>query len=246
MRPTVDWLKRAFVVYNRQYFGGKLPMPKFEVSDKCTFSNNGVEDDAFGYYMPNARYNLSTRRVTRILDSGTICLTTKWSRDVNDVIGTLLHEMAHMYVYLVMRVYPYDIHGKEFMSVASRLAEDGWDVVSNDLKDSDKIDADDEENTNNTRILCLISKPKGKNYKYWCCICDKNTSNQVYLLANKIPGVTSVKFYQCNSKNLEFYKMNPMKLNGFGGMTLQDITKAMSNYFGEDPSLFDFNKAKKL
>jgi len=246
MRPTVDWLKRAFVVYNRQYFDNKLPMPRFEVSNNCTYTNDGVEDDAFGYYLPNARYNLATRQVTRILDPGTICITTKWSRETNDVIGTLLHEMVHMYVYLVMRIYPYDTHGKEFMSVANKLASDGWDIISNDLKDTDTLDSDNEEKTKNDRILCLISKPNGENYKYWCCVCDMNSSNQVYLLANRIPGVSSVNFYKCNSKNLEFYKMKPSKLNGFGGMTTKSISDAMANYFNENPSVFDFKKMKKI
>ena len=245
MRPTVEWLNRAFAVYNNRYFGGKLPMPKIIVSDNCTYDDNGVENDAFGYYLPDARYNYATRRITRVLGPGTLCLTTKWSRDVNDVVGTLLHEMIHMYIYLVLRINPHNAHGAEFMSIAKYIEADGWDVTSDDIKKTDTT-GKDKKVKKEERILCLIVKPKGKNYKYWCCICDKKTSNMAYLAASKIQGVSKIVFYQCNSKNIEFFKMNPSKLTGFGAMTLAELSNSMAQYFNEPAETFNFKKMKQL
>lgn len=245
MRPTVEWLDRAFDVYNKRYFGGTLPHPEIVVSDNCTYSENGVENDAFGYYLPNAKYNYATRMITRILGPGTLCMTTKWSRNADDVVGTLLHEMIHMYIYLVLRINPINAHGTEFMSIAKRIESDGWDVTSDDIKKSDTTGKDKKVKPEE-RILCLITKPKGKNYKYWCCVCDKKNSNQAYLAASKIQGVQKIVFYQCKSKNIEFFRMNPSNLTGFGAMTLAELSNNMAQYFNEPVDVFNFRKMKHL
>lgn len=134
MIPTIDWMQQSFTTYNNLYFGGKLPTPRFEVSKNCIV--NGQE--VWGYYDLKANFSYVTRRITKVHDIGVICLTSKYSRSEADVIGTLLHEMIHEYIYLVLGIYPVLKHGIIFQQIAKRIESDGWDVTSNDKKNTDQ------------------------------------------------------------------------------------------------------------
>jgi hypothetical protein len=121
MVPTLEWMKVNFDKCNRRYFNDKIPCPKFSLN---------CPEGYWGYYMPDARYNRITRKMVQINSSGTLYLTSKYSRNEKDVISTLLHEMIHMYIMLVMKKYPLDQHGRDFTQIASVLNRDGWNISS--------------------------------------------------------------------------------------------------------------------
>lgn len=243
MRPTPEWMKQAFAVYNARFFGGELPTPRFEVKKDCKVNGQ----DVWGYYDLKANFSYATRRITRVHDIGVICLSSKYSRAEEDVIGTLIHEMIHEYVYLVIGVYPVDKHGRQFQQIARQIESYGFDVTSNEIKSTDSLDNDGDDNVvRHDKVLCLLRKPNGKNYRYWCCICDKEQTNEAYLTASMLPGIKSVTFYECNSPKLSFFKSNPKKLTGFGAQTMLELINILSGYFNENPNIFDFRKLKKL
>ena len=128
MRPTIPWMQQAFGFYNKKYFGGRLEVPKFNLN--CPYGN-------WGFYTPNGTFDRFTRRA-KIFGSGTISLSNEYSRDEKDLIGTLLHEMIHMYIILVNKKYPFNQHGSMFQNWADKLNAQGWEISeANEKKDTD-------------------------------------------------------------------------------------------------------------
>ena len=138
MVPTIKWIEQNFNIFNKKYFDSKLPTPKFSLN---------CPDNMWGFYDYKFVYNMR-RQVTKILSVGELCLTSKYSRNEIDVKSTLLHEMIHMYIYLIARIYPKNEHGKEFQFFASYINRDGYNVSATGVekKDSDILNGGINEN----------------------------------------------------------------------------------------------------
>jgi hypothetical protein len=227
MVPTVAWMRQKFAEYNARYFGNRLPVPQFKV-EKMT--------DRFGNYYLNADYNTATRKITRVTGNGVISLTNQYSRNENSLISTLLHEMIHEYVYLVMRIYPEDVHGREFMSVANKINADGWKVAGKTrLTNSDR---ENNGQNNASCVLLVLITPTRKDFKWWICKADERNRQAFVNSAKQVEGVQHITFYRCKSGGLEHVKSDPITLFGWGGRTYYDAVNKMAEYCGEDPSLF--------
>ena len=227
MIPTVPWMRQKFAEYNQKYFGGQLPTPQFAVEGL-----SGL----WGAYDLDARYNLRTLKITKVNGNGKITLTNRYSRDENAVISTLLHEMCHEYVYLVMGICPQNKHGKEFMSIAQRINADGWKISSETIRTD--TDTEGKNQQYDAAILCIIKKPEGTDYKWWICKCEKGNIQQFNSTAKKIDGVSSVAFYEVDCPELEHVKSDPSTLFGWGGMSYLDAITRMAEYCGTSPTDF--------
>ena len=127
MIPDLKWMKQNFDTFNVKYFNGQIPMPKF--SFNCP-------SDMWGCYKADAKY--IGRRITTIGSAGELCLTKRYSRNQKSIQNTLLHEMIHMYIFLVLRIKPRNNHGIDFNRIARRINRDGWNISeSNDIEDDD-------------------------------------------------------------------------------------------------------------
>lgn len=132
--PNERWMYNCFVHYNREYFDDSLPIPEF--STEC-------DGSLWGSYAPEFFYDTESRRVVDISGNGTIKLNGMYKRTVDSWVLTLLHEMAHEYVFMVMKVYPKNPHGREFEAVAKYIRRKSggvWNItettekVSTDMK----------------------------------------------------------------------------------------------------------------
>ena len=235
MVPTVAWMRQKFAEYNQKYFGGKLSTPKF-IATKL--------NRIWGKYtLDSGRFNQRTRKVLSFRDYGELYLTTSYSRDEKAVISTLLHEMIHMYLYTVARIYPQNQHGREFMNVAKYIIADGWNIESETIQ----TDTDVENNGEvGTCIIFLIKKDQGQDYKWWVCKADENNMQAFETTASKINGVTATAFYQVQTGALEHVKSDPATLFGWGGMTYWEAINKMADYCGADPADFNANTMKKI
>ena len=124
MIPSVKWIAKNFDRFNREYFGSRLEKPEFRCAPVCFAGGQ----ECYATYDYNLDINF-WGKVRRAITPGIITFSTKYSLPEAFCQGTLLHEMAHMYVYTVMLKFPKDPHGKEFQSIAGRIASDGWDVL---------------------------------------------------------------------------------------------------------------------
>lgn len=244
MKPTIPWLKQAFNYYNTKYFGGKLMMPSFSL--RCS-------DNNWGFYKPNGTFNKLTRRVA-LNGPGILFLNGNYSREEKDWVGTLLHEMIHMYINTVMLLYPSNPHGKEFYQLAQKINEDGWEISEkNEKKNTDIISGNDEDNIEyNNRIVkpylfCIIDEPNGKNYKYWGFKGDYNTLPQYIATAKKLKqfGAKSVTIYYCYSNNLGSLNSSPQTLDGIGANSIEELIQKLSTLIKE-PLKFDNFKQYKI
>ena len=132
--PNERWMYNCFVHYNREYFDNSLPIPKF--STEC-------DSSLWGSYAPEFFYDTNSRRVVDIRGNGTIKLNGMYKRTVDSWVLTLLHEMAHEYMFMVMKVYPENPHGREFEAIAKYIRRKSggvWNIteptekVSTDMK----------------------------------------------------------------------------------------------------------------
>lgn len=237
MIPTVAWMRQKFAEYNSKYFANKLPVPEFRVARM---------KDRFGNYFLDGKVDDQTRRVVSVVDNGTLSLTSHYSRNENDVISTMLHEMVHEYLYLVLRICPKDRHGREFRQVGRNIEADGWNLGADGVE---LVDSDVETNENGATGSCilLVIKATARNdYKWWICRADENNIDAFSKVVNGIDGLDGFGFYQCQSACLEHVKSDPSTLFGWGGKTYQEAVGKLSKYCGESPQLFYGKNLKKI
>ena len=221
MVPSLPWVKKNFDLYNSKYFGGKLPTPKFNLD-----ALKGLE---WGRYDPHCLYYKSNRKVCSIKDAGILTLSNAFDRPEQSVINTLLHEMIHEYVNLILRVCPENPHGAEFMSMADRINADGWNVEDVTFRTDD-----DKEYAPRPSIVLVISKPKGTDYRYWLCKVNPAQIPQFEATASKIPGTTHA-FYEINTDCFRDCVSDPVGLTGYHGMSWHDMVKNICEELGESP-----------
>ena len=126
MIPNLEWCKQNFSAFNKQYFGGKLPMPKF--SYNCP-------KDTWGVY--NADVEYQENKIMNIFSSGEMALTKLYDRNEKGIQNTLLHEMIHMYCALILKIVP--THDSNFDQLAARINQDGWSISETNEKTEDDV-----------------------------------------------------------------------------------------------------------
>ena len=228
MVPTIPWVRSKFDTYNKKYFGGRLPTPEFKI---CPLGGE------WGRYDLNARYYKGNRKIFEVKGTGTLSLTSDFDRTENAIVNTLLHEMIHEYVYLILRVYPKDEHGEEFMNIANKINADGWEVEEVTFM----TDTDKNASIQNSIVL-IISKPRGTDYKYWLCPVDPSQIEQFRATASKIPGI-KFDFYELGSPCLRGQPSDPSTLLGWRGMSYVEMIDQICKDTGANKS--DFNRPQR-
>lgn len=235
MVPTIPWMREKFSEYNRKYFGGQLQTPRFNVQRMA---------NKWGTFeLPGAKFSKSTRRITSIPNTGILTLTSQYSRDEKAVITTLLHEMVHQYVYTIMQIYPQNVHGREFMSIAQKLAADGWKITA--VTDMTETDTENNGENSNGVILCIFNAPNEESYKWWICKADENQIPQFTSSVSSIEGATP-HFYWTPTGEFEHVRSDPNTLFGWGGMTYQEAAEHVAEYCGINPSVLNPSNMKIL
>ena len=236
MKVTAERAEHAFDMYNKKYFGNKLETPKFVF--EC-------DPGYFGYYRPHAAFDKYTRKITRVFSPGTLYLNGKYgNRSEKLWAETLLHEMIHMYLNTVRKIYPRDDHGRKFMEIAEWLnMKDGWNISEyGEMVDSEGNGQ--EERTEETRpvVICAVEKPAGKNYRLWLFRADEEHLEQYKQTARKLSaaGAKSMVIYKCNIPALMKLPANPETLPGIGGNDYNDVLEKAGRMVGVeiDQNLF--------
>ena len=243
MKPTLPWMAQTFDEYNAKYFGGRLARPRFIL--RCNPNH-------WGYYQPNATYNRITRRTT-VKSPGTLFLNGNYSREERDWIGTMLHEMIHMYINTVLRKYPVNDHGQDFYNIAMRINQDGWNISEANEKKSTDIegDTDDEAYDNRTvqpSIFCIIEQPNDAQYKVWGFRAEYNQLNSYIKSARKTKnnGATVLNIYYCYSANMDKMPTSPIDLRGVGAQDYNTLLYRVSRIIGEQISQDNFKLVKTI
>ena len=244
MKPTLPWMAQAFDEYNAKYFGGRLARPRFSL--RCN-------PNYWGYYQPNATYNRITRRTT-VKSPGTLFLNGNYSREERDWIGTMLHEMIHMYINTVMRKYPINDHGDDFYNIAMRINQDGWNISeANEKKSTDREvqgnEADErspEERLVKPHIFCVINQPQNNSFKLWGFRADFNNLQAYISTAKRINGANAIYVYYCYSSRLNQMPTSPDNLMGVGANDYESLIRTVSQIIGERLTKENFNLAKTI
>lgn len=226
MIPTVPWMKEKFSEFNEKYFENRLPVPEFAV---------GPLNKLWGAYDLVGRFNKGSRKIINAHGNGKITLSNTRQRNEKSISNTLLHEMTHEYVCLVLGLYPRDRHGKEFMSMANRINADGWNIASSAAEESVK---DTSEESPNSAVIYVIQNPSSKLAKWWVCRVEEADMPNFESRVKTIKGVTSAKFYRIKGVSLSNIESNPSLLTGYGGNSYAEAAKKMADFCKVSPSFF--------
>ena len=230
MKVTAEWTEHAFDLYNEKYFQGKLSKPKIVL--EC-------DPRYFGYYRPHAAFDKWSRKITRVFSPGTLYLNAKYAnRSEKQWVETLLHEMIHMYLYTVKKIYPKKDHGKEFTEMAARLnSAGGWNIDEyGELSNSDGSNPEEGGDLVEPVVICAIEKPSGKNYKIWLFRADGERLEQYKRTARRLSavGAKSMIIYKCHMHALMKLPANPETLPGVGGDDYNDVLDKAGRIVGTE------------
>lgn len=229
MKPTVPWMQENFDFLNEKYFGGKLRHPKFGIM----FGRKN-----WGYYMPNGNYNRWTREFYQE-GTGNMYLNGNFSRSEHSLQETLLHEMIHMYINTVMKIYPRDPHGDEFQNFAFKFNQDGWNIseetemIETDI-DGDDVPENNSEEDNKMYVLCVLEQPSHSVCKYWAFKAEEQSIDRFIATckALKNKGATKLSIYNCNLKQFNNLPSSSEKLLGIGADDINTLFSYISQIIG--------------
>lgn len=246
MKPTIPWMVHTFNEYNEKYFHGRLRAPKFRLG--CP------KNDDWGCFRPDGVQKGGV--VTALYSTGTLFLNGQYMREEKDWIGTMLHEMIHMYIINVDRKYPMNGHGREFQEWANFLNRDGWNISEFNEKKSTDVETAETQNDERSYderlvkpyIFCIINQPQDNNYKLWGFKADYNTLNNYIDTARKLKqnGAVSVYVYYCYSGNMRNLQTSASTLMGVGGNSFNELIRTLSRAINEHLTQDNFKLYKEI
>lgn len=124
MIATIDFCNKWFPIYNKEYFDGELPTPKFElIKTKTTLGEyqHCNRLDIFGNPLSNSIFNDGS-------SCNRIRMSIYYDRPERDLQETLIHEMIHFYVDF-KKIIDNGSHGKEWKKLAEAInKKGGWTI----------------------------------------------------------------------------------------------------------------------
>lgn len=232
MLVTIDWIRKNYIKFNEEYFGGTLPMVKFKVSR----SKNAWGFASFLYDYPNSTIIPEAITISNYFDSPEIVKKT-----------TLLHEMIHIEDYTFhpehfirngKRVtgHHYDAHGWWFKEECRRLNAYGWDVekyVTKEEQSLSSLSVNSKrclENKKNNALICCVIGTKGA---WWF----KTDVYKIKRIMKTIKGVnwytigraTSVKFYRTDAEVIASRRSCETRLSGWR-VTSEALENTLKKY----------------
>ncbi|MBR1401362.1 MAG: SprT-like domain-containing protein [Prevotella sp.] len=122
MQVTVDWIESHFCQFNREYFGGELPLPKFSVCNARTRLG------ALRFKWKAVRTGFFSSSVKRQCYDYEIRISNYYDIPEREYQNTLLHEMIHYYI-AVKNLRDTSVHGTTFRRLMNQLNAKGWGVT---------------------------------------------------------------------------------------------------------------------
>jgi len=114
MQITTCWIKSNFERFNKEYFGGELPLPKFSVGNART-------------RLGAMSYKYRLKNGVRTYYDHAIRMTNYYDIPECEFLNVLLHEMIHYYI-AVRHIKDTASHGAVFCRMMSQLNAKGWNI----------------------------------------------------------------------------------------------------------------------
>jgi hypothetical protein len=193
--------------------------------------------------MPNGTYD----RFNRSFDqegTGTLMLNGNFSRSEKSLQETLIHEMIHMYINTVLKIYPRNPHGDEFYRIANNINRDGWNISetneltdeesSNDVRDENEVTQTTDGNNNSSYMLCILEQPTHAICKYWGFKADESTIDSFITTCKslKTHGATKLNIYQCFDSAFGRLPASNKELLGVGANDINTLLNYLSQISG--------------
>lgn len=192
MQIDVKWLSTNFNRFNKDYFNGELPFPRFRIGHSRT-RLGWLKSEVKGFDHHHSKDKSEDNRVF------TICLSNYWEGDESFFQNTLLHEMIHFYI--AYHQYKDDKpHGMLFRSQMERLNLLGWDIsVSKKLGQLEPA----EKKTNGLRVVLAIVTD---NDKYFLSVISQGTVRQLEREIRRLTGFKKHLWYITNDPYFQTFR----------------------------------------
>ncbi len=142
MQVDVHWVRRNFQRFNADYFGGKLPEPRFVVGRART-------------RLGSCSWKRKTLHGHSSYFDFTIAISNYYDQEERDFQNVLLHEMIHLSI-AHSGVKDSSSHGVLFRGMMERLNREGWDIqVSHSMKGVGKTAARQGSERRNRLVLAI-------------------------------------------------------------------------------------------
>lgn len=109
MQLTINFIREAFMKYNKKYFSNSLMAPDFKINK------------SFRKFGTCAARLYGTRR------HYTITISNCFERTEDEYCNTIIHEMIHLYIFQ-NHIKDTSSHGQVFKNIAQRINKDGWNI----------------------------------------------------------------------------------------------------------------------
>lgn len=144
MQITISWLRANFQTFNRRYFDGGLPEPRYHIGRSRTRLGS-----------LSFKRKRTWRKVVNY--DYTLGMSNYYDQNEHQFQSVLLHEMIH-YSIAYTGIRDSSPHGIVFRGIMDRLNRDGWDIhVSSSTRNLGKsaLPAHTSENPNKQQHLVL-------------------------------------------------------------------------------------------
>lgn len=116
MKLTTDILHKWFILFNDEYFGGELPVPRLALSKART-------------RLGTMSCKCTRRMFRRVYSDFTIRISTFYDCSEREYQETLLHEMIHYYI-TYRHIPDTSSHGRVFREMMQRInSRHGWHIT---------------------------------------------------------------------------------------------------------------------
>ena len=117
MELTINFIKESFRKYNAKYFNNQLVEPRFKISNTKRTLGSFCE-----------HVSMDLKDLSFFVPFFTITVSEYYDRDAKQYDTTIIHEMIHLCL-AQNGIREVESHGPEFMKIANRINEDGWDIT---------------------------------------------------------------------------------------------------------------------
>ncbi len=214
MQVDIHWVRQNFQRFNADYFGGKLPEPRFVVGKART-------------RLGSCSWKRKSRLGRTTYYDFTIAISNYYDQKEHDFQNVLLHEMIHLSI-AYSGVKDSSSHGVVFRGMMERLNREGWNIqVSHSMKGVEKTAVGQRRERRN-RLVLAIETDDGR------CFLSCVNAHYAYRLDNRMRQSANLKSFAWYLSDDPWFDDKPVVRSLRGIVVSSDVfrekTKAMTPF----------------
>lgn len=160
MIASIQFMEQYFPIYNRDYFNGELPKPRFELIRT---------KDTLGQFQGFKKFTAAGQ----VQLFPIIRLSIYYIHTLKELSETLIHEMIHYYIWYKQIPDRYT-HGQYWKSIAARINQHGWSITPTTEIDEKNINPIFDKSKKQGKIIFYAFKEPNKPHWFTFISCKSS------------------------------------------------------------------------